>query len=393
MRLVGLFASIILASLLTVTPHEAATLHLVTPAEKRVALVIGNGAYRNAVALPNPRNDAGDVAVSLRALGFDVTELKDASFDSMRRRLIEFGRAARGADIAAVFFAGHGMEMGGENWLIPVDAALRADADVEQEAISLKSVTNSVSGAAKLGLVILDACRDNPFAARMQRTLRTRSMARGLARIEPVGSVLVAYAAKDGTTAADGAGRNSPFTSALLRHIETPGLEINFLFRNVRDDVMAATDKQQEPFVYGSLSKEAIFLASLPSGGGGPQSMLPLPPAAPAIAAADELTWSLIRDTADVDTLRRFIRQFPDSPRRAEAERRIDQLANLPAESPRPAAPAVAAPPPAAVPPAAPPPRPAAAKPTVQESHAHTPARPAHKGGNCFAFNGRQVCE
>ncbi len=146
----------------------------------------------------------------------------------------------------------------------PIDAELRSDLDVDHEAISLKSLLPALESAGKLGLVILDACRNNPFAAKMQRSIRTRSVSRGLAEIEPTGNVLVAYSAKDGTTAADGAGRNSPFTSSLLKYIETPGLEINFLFRNVRDDVIAMTNREQQPFVYGSLSKEAIFFKAAP---------------------------------------------------------------------------------------------------------------------------------
>jgi hypothetical protein len=238
----------------------AAVLAAAQAEPQRVALVIGNGAYRSAPSLPNPSNDASDMAASLSRLGFAVTRLDHAGFDAMRRALLDFGRRARDAEMAVVFFAGHGMELGGENWLIPVDAELRTDADVEQEAIALKNVIASVDGAARLGLVILDACRNNPFDARMQRAGRTRAVARGLARIEPLGNVLVAYAAKDGTTAADGTGRNSPFTAALLNNIETPGLEVNFLFRNVRDEVMAATRREQQPFVYGSLSREAIYL-------------------------------------------------------------------------------------------------------------------------------------
>jgi uncharacterized caspase-like protein len=370
MRLTAMLSWAVSLILLSVQPGQAAT---------RVALVIGNSGYRHVPTLLNPRNDAGDIAASLERLDFSVRRLVDATYDDMRRALLEFGHEARRADMAVVFYAGHGMEIAGENWLIPIDAAIKADADVEQEAISLKSVTNGVSGASRLGLVILDACRDNPFAAKMQRMLRTRSaVTRGLARVEPVGSVLVAYAAKDGTTASDGAARNSPFTRALLRHMETPGLEINFLFRNVRDDVMAATDKQQEPFVYGSLSREAIFLASLPAGSGGAQTAAPQPLAAPGGPAPDELAWSLIKDTGDVEMLRRFIRQFPNSPRRADAEQRIDKLADLPIDNPRPAAPVTIAPS-------------AAPKPGVQESR--VPARPARPGGNCFTFNGRQVCE
>ena len=228
-------------------------------AQTRVALVIGNSAYRHVPALPNPRNDASDVAASLERLGFAVRRIDDAGFEQMRRALLEFGTAARGADMAIVFFAGHGMEIGGDNWLVPVDAELKSDLDTEQEAISLRNVVVTVSAASKLGLVVLDACRNNPFMAKMQRTAATRAVDRGLARVEPTGSVLVAYAARDGTVADDGTGRNSPFTTALLRHMETPGLEINFLFRRVRDDVITATGRRQEPFVYGSLSKQEIY--------------------------------------------------------------------------------------------------------------------------------------
>jgi hypothetical protein len=233
---------------------------------KRVALVIGNGAYSSVPALPNPPNDAGDVAAALRRLGFAATLITNASFDQMRRGLIAFGREAAGADMAAVYFAGHGMEINGENWLIPVDAELKRDTDAANEAISLQSVMLQVASTTRLGLVILDACRNNPFAAKMNRSLAVRAAGGGgLSRIEPVGNVLVAYAARDGTTALDGDGHNSPFTAALLHNIETPGVEVTFMFRNVRDDVMEATRNEQQPFVYGSLSRKAIYLAGQPS--------------------------------------------------------------------------------------------------------------------------------
>lgn len=229
-------------------------------AERRVGLVIGNSAYTNVPVLPNPRNDAADLAASLQRLGFSVTTIADAGGESMRRALRDFGRAAQEADMAVVYFAGHGMEVGGENWLIPVDAEIKTDIDIDNEAIGLRTVMLAVSNARELGLVILDACRNNPFAVRMQRSTRTRSVDRGFARVEPGDNMLVAYASRDGTTARDGNGRNSPFTASLLQHIETPGLEINFLFRNVRDDVRTSTRGEQQPFVYGSLSKEAIYL-------------------------------------------------------------------------------------------------------------------------------------
>jgi hypothetical protein len=283
----------------------------VTPASadgKRVAVVIGNSAYRNVPTLPNPANDAGDVAAAFNRLGFAVTLITNASFEEMRRGLIALGRDAAGADMAALYFAGHGMEINGENWLFPIDADLKRDTDAANEAVSLRSVTLQVSNTKSLGLVILDACRNNPFAAKMQRSLVLRAAASGgLGRIEPVGNVLVAYAARDGTTALDGDGRNSPFTAALLRNIETPGVEVTFMFRNVRDDVMEATRNEQQPFVYGSLSRKAIYLARQPSSAGqtstkqanataAPDAPSPATPAPPASSAIDPTlvgTWEI----------------------------------------------------------------------------------------------------
>lgn len=252
-------------------------------AADRVALVIGNGTYQKVPMLPNPPRDAADIGAALERLNFKVTRLSNAGAAEMRKAIVDFGRATEGSEMAVVFYAGHGMEAGGENWLIPTDAELRSDTDVESEAVSLRSINLQVSKARQLGLVILDACRNNPFAAKMQRSLRTRAVTRGLAPTEPTDNVLVAYAARDGTTANDGDGRNSPFTTALLRNIETPGLEISFLFRNVRDEVMTATKREQQPFVYGSLSREAIYLKP-------PVVALPLAAAPPATASAPPVT-------------------------------------------------------------------------------------------------------
>ena len=227
---------------------------------RRPRVVIGNSAYQHVPFLRNPVNDANDVSASLTRLGFTVTTLINASYDEMRRALIDLGRQGRGAELAVIYFAGHGIQMAGDNWMIPVDAQLASDLDVANEAIGLASLTRAVSNTTRLGLVILDACRNDPFLTRMQMTRMLRTVERGLSRVEPSDNVLVAYAARDGTTAQDGSGRNSPFTASLLKHIETPGLEVRFLFATVRDEVMAATNREQQPFVYGSLSKEQICL-------------------------------------------------------------------------------------------------------------------------------------
>ena len=228
---------------------------------KRVALVIGNSAYVHSGKLANPANDARSMAEVLRRLDFgEVIERYDLSREAMGQVIKEFGDRAEGAEWAVVFFAGHGMEMNGVTYLIPTDAKLARDTHVADETISLTSVQTKVDSATKLGLVILDSCRNNPFLSRMARSGNiSRSVERGLAIVEPEGNVLVAYSAKHGTTAEDGTGVHSPFTEALLSYIEEPGLEINFLFRKVRDEVRKKTDRRQEPFLYGSLSSEPLY--------------------------------------------------------------------------------------------------------------------------------------
>jgi uncharacterized caspase-like protein len=153
--------------------------------------------------------------------------------------------------------------MNGLGYLIPIDAELKRDNHVTDEAISLTNVQAKVDAASKLGLIILDACRNNPFLARMVRSAgASRSIGRGLANVEPEGNVLIAYAAKHGTTAEDGSVEHSPFTEALLAHIEEPGLEVNLLFRKVRDTVRKKTERRQEPFLYGSLGSEPLYFKS-----------------------------------------------------------------------------------------------------------------------------------
>jgi len=277
-------------------------------AGNRVALVIGNSAYQNAPLLSNPGNDASDIAAALQRLSFQVKLLNNATYDGMRRALIDFSRQAQGAEIAFVYFAGHGMEIGGENWLIPVDAQLETDVNVANEAIGLQSMTRAVSNTSRLGLVVLDACRSNPFVPKMKTTNVSRAVDRGFSRVEPTDNVLVAYSARDGTTAQDGKGRNSPFTRSLLKNIETPDLEVRFLFATVRDDVMADTHREQQPYIYGSLSKDMVYLkassdtgvaatsspsASAPVSAASPGSttVAALPPTSPA-KSADRLSSS-----------------------------------------------------------------------------------------------------
>jgi len=232
-------------------------------AEKRVALVIGNSAYKNAPKLTNPANDATAMSLLLQRAGFDVVESRqNLGIVEMRRSIRDFGDKLQGADIAVVYFAGHGLEVDGTNYLVPVDATLERDVDVEDEAISLDRIVRILEPAKRLRLVILDACRDNPFVRSMKRTLGTRSIGdRGLAKVEPATTdTLIAFAAKAGSTASDGAGANSPFTTALVNNIATPGLDLRIAFGKIRDEVMKATGNKQEPFVYGSLGGTTVAL-------------------------------------------------------------------------------------------------------------------------------------
>src|ERR1700726_18794 len=235
----------------------AATLLLVCQpafAEKRVALVLGNSAYQNVPQLTNPINDGAVVAATLKAAGFDVVDSRhDLPAAETRRALRDFADRARDADIAVVYYAGHGMEVDGTNYLIPVDAKLERDTDVFDEAFSLDRVLLAIEPAKQLRLVILDACRDNPFSKSMKRTVAARGMGRGLAKVEPASpNTLIAYSAKAGSTAQDGDDKNSPFTIALAKHLTTPGLDVRRAFGFVRDDVLKSTGNRQEPFVYGS---------------------------------------------------------------------------------------------------------------------------------------------
>lgn len=226
---------------------------------KRVALVIGNSAYQYVPDLRNPANDAEDISKALQRIGFAVKQHQNLSYSDMRIALRDFAEAAANAEVALVYFAGHGIEIENTNYLIPVNAALKSDRDVEFEAIRLDAIVNAIAGSSALNIVIVDACRNNPFLAQMKKTSSTRSIGRGLAAVEP-GGVVVGYAARGGTLAQDGDGRNSPYAQAFLEHVEQPGLELGKLFRKVRDRVFALTDGYQEPFVYGSLPGEDIFL-------------------------------------------------------------------------------------------------------------------------------------
>jgi hypothetical protein len=231
-----------------------------------VALVIGNSSYRNVAKLSNPANDAAAVAVMFKSAGFDTVESKlNLTVGELRKALRDFGNLSRDADVAVVYYAGHGIELDGTNYLIPVDATLETDADVLDETLSLDRVLFAVEPARQLRLVILDACRDNPFAKSMKRTIASRAIGRGLAKVEPSSpNTMIAFAAKAGSTASDGDSKNSPFTAALVKYLPRPGLDLRKAFGYTRDDVLKATNNKQEPFIYGSLGGDDVALVPAP---------------------------------------------------------------------------------------------------------------------------------
>jgi tetratricopeptide (TPR) repeat protein len=223
------------------------------PGGRRIALVIGNGGYKRVQRLDNPPRDAQLIAQTLREVGFQsVTLAADLTRDKFFAALQAFAAEAEQADWALVYYAGHGLEIGGVNYMVPIDATLAADRDAETEAVALEQVIAAVGGARKLRLVLLDACRDDPFQARMQKTIALKLVNKGLANIEPDAGTMVVYAAKHGETALDGDASNSPFATAVARDVKEPRIEVRKLFDIVRDDVWAASKHQQQPFTYGS---------------------------------------------------------------------------------------------------------------------------------------------
>ncbi|MBR0828185.1 caspase family protein [Bradyrhizobium manausense] len=243
-------------------------------AERRVALVIGNSAYKSVPRLANPANDATLVGGMFKKAGFDAVDIKlDLNASEMRKALREFGGRTRDADVAVVYYAGHGIELDGVNYLIPTDATLETDSDVLDETIALDRALFAVEPAKQLRLIILDACRDNPFAKTMKRTIAARAIGRGLAKVEPTSpNTMIAYAAKAGSTASDGDSKNSPFAAALVERLPTPGLDLGKAFRFVRDDVLKTTGNKQEPFVYGSLGGDDVALVPAKPVASGPQA-------------------------------------------------------------------------------------------------------------------------
>src|SRR5215813_4948483 len=259
-------------------PHRllapiVACLLLVVPAaaEKRVALVVGNSAYAHANALPNPVNDAGDMAKALAEVGFDVILGLDLSKQAFDGKVREFARALEKADVALFFYAGHGLQASGKNYLVPVDAALRVERDLDFEAVSVDFVLKQMEleREGKTNIVFLDACRDNPLARNLARSMGTRSpsVGQGLAQVQTGVGTFIAYSTQPGNVALDGDGRNSPFTAALAKGVREPGRNLTAIMIDVRKDVLLATNGRQVPWDHSALTADFYFHVAAPDGG------------------------------------------------------------------------------------------------------------------------------
>ncbi|MEN0076591.1 MAG: caspase family protein, partial [Paracraurococcus sp.] len=236
--------------------------------DRRIALVIGIGTYQSAPALANPVNDARAIGEALRRLNFEVDEVFDPDFRKLTRAVREFGIKAQKADVAVVYYAGHGVQVGRENYLLPADARLERERDLLYEALPLELVLGEASQARKIGIVLLDACRNNPFVDRMSRSMTVAGRgpaSPGLARVDNVPrNTMVVMATKADQIAEDGGGDHSPFADALLAHFQIPGLELSLFFRSLRDTVLRATGNRQEPYIFSSLGAEPFYFYPRP---------------------------------------------------------------------------------------------------------------------------------
>lgn len=284
-------------------------------AETRVALVIGNGGYAHTTPLANPLNDARDMSSALKSIGFDVVEALDADKNQLDSALRSFADKLAGAEVALFFYAGHGLQVGRENYLVPIDAALKRERDLQFEAVSLEFVMRQmeIDREGKTSIVILDACRDNPLARNLARSMGTRSTAigRGLAATATGLGTFIAYATQPGNVALDGKGRNSPFTAALTKHMMKKGRNLNATMIAVRNEVVAATDGQQVPWDHSALTGDFYFIPGDAAPRAGTVSAAPS-------ASGDDLA-----------ALKQRLRKLEEEAKAREAEMAGTQLADL----------------------------------------------------------------
>jgi hypothetical protein len=311
----------------------------VAKADKRVAFVVGNGAYKNVAALPNPAIDAKSMAKVLRNVGFDVVEGANLTRDKMTEKLLEFGKKAEGADVALFFYAGHGIAINGTNYLLPVDADLKSEMDVKLgSAINIDVTLEQTMADAKVKLVFLDACRDNPFAAKIKSNATTRSVSvqAGLAEMKSGEGTLIAFATGPGQTALDGeVGTNSPFTRALMANIASPGVEIQQAMTKVRAQVNEETNKNQLPWGHTNLIG-SVYLNPAPAAAGAAVEAPNTPAVTTGPTSEVELEfWRSIKDSNKPEELNAYLTNYPSGTFKPLALARIASLQDGPSTATR----------------------------------------------------------
>jgi Caspase domain/Putative peptidoglycan binding domain len=306
-------------------------------ADKRVAFVVGNGAYKNVAPLPNPAVDAKSMAKVLRNVGFDVVEGTNLSRDKMTEKLLDFGKRAQGADVAVFFYAGHGIAVNGTNYLLPVDADLKSEMDVKLgAAINVDLTLEQTMSDTKVKLVFLDACRDNPFAAKIRSAKATRSVAvqSGLAEMKSGEGTLIAFATGPGQTALDGeAGTNSPFTRALVANIAAPGVEIQQAMTKVRAQVNEETNRNQLPWGHTNLIG-TVYLNPVGAPAAADSPNTAAAPTGP-VSEVELEFWRSIRDSNKVEELNAYLQNYPNGQFKSLALTRIAALQDGPSNTTR----------------------------------------------------------
>jgi hypothetical protein len=295
-------------------------------ADRRVALVVGNSAYASTASLRNPRNDASDMAETLKKLGFEVELGLDLDQQNFAVAIEKFARALDGADVGLFFFAGHGLQLNDKNYLVSINAKLENEFLMSSETIDLTSIVRLMESKAAVNLVFLDACRNNPLAENLRRglevTKRSANLGRGLARIEPASrDTLIAFAAAPGQVAADGDDRNSPFTASLLKNMPRPAVEVSVMLKEVSADVRRVTNNSQRPQQLSDMSRTFYFAAASPvvaSDASAPEQIAKAPaPATPPVAQMDDRTfdvafWNAAQTANDCDAVRAYLQRFPN---------------------------------------------------------------------------------
>ena len=310
-------------------------------ADRRIAFVVGNGAYKNVAQLPNPAIDAKAMAAVLRNVGFEVVEGTNLTRDKMTERLLEFGKKAQGADVAVFFYAGHGIAISGTNYLLPIDADIKSEMDVKLgAAINVDLTLDQTMSDAKVKLVFLDACRDNPFTAKIKSNSATRSVSvqSGLAEMKSGEGTLIAFATGPGQTALDGQeGTNSPFTRALIAHITSPGVEIQQAMTEVRAQVNEETSKGQLPWGHTNLIG-SVYLnpVSAPVAGAAPVPSTRAAVASTSAANDVELEfWRSVKESNKPEELNAYLTSYPNGQFKPLALARIAALESGPSTATR----------------------------------------------------------